>query len=292
MPVATSNTRSKSRAAGLPRPFLKWAGGKTQLADAIIARRPPSFDVYHEPFVGSGAVFFALVRRGLVRRAVLSDINWELIETFIAIRDSVTDVMAILAEFPYSRQFYYELRDRDPRTLDRAERAARMIYLNKTGYNGLYRVNHQGKFNVPFGRYSNPTYYDPETLLAASRALQHAELRCEPFTAITQRAQPGDWVYFDPPYVPVSETANFTAYQAGGFGIAEQTLLRDICRTLTANNVFVTLSNSDTPIVHQLYSTGEFHIERLQARRAINCNATRRGPVFEVLVTNVRPQHQ
>ncbi len=273
----------------LPRPFLKWAGGKTQIAELIIQRRPSSFNVYHEPFLGSGAVFFALYRHGLLKKAVLSDINWELIETFTAIRDCPGEVMAILAEFPYSPEFYYQLREHNPRNLSRAERAARMIYLNKTGYNGLYRVNRKGKFNVPFGSYRNPTYYDADNLRAVSRALENVELRCEPFTAIQNRACPGDWVYFDPPYVPVTKTANFTAYQACGFGIEDHQTLSTLCRDLTEEGISFTLSNSDTPLVHSLYAAPIFQIERLAVRRAINCNAERRGPVFEVLITNFPP---
>lgn len=275
----------------LPRPFLKWAGGKTQIADMIVSQRPSSFNHYHEPFLGSGAVFFALVRQGLVRCATLSDINWELIETYRAIRDCPDDVLRLLADFPYSREFYYELRDKDPSELSLAERAARMIYLNKTGYNGLYRVNSSGKFNVPFGRYKSPKYFDRDNIYAVSQVLQEVELLCEPFQTVINRAQPHDWIYFDPPYVPLSNTANFTAYQVGGFGMLEQRLLRDTTIALSEAGVFVTVSNSDSTIVHELYSHPIFRIVRLTARRAINCNAAKRGPIYEVLIMNYSTVH-
>ncbi|MCS7000124.1 MAG: DNA adenine methylase [Bacteroidota bacterium] len=276
----------------LPKPFLKWAGGKTQLAEEIIRRRPGRFGVYYEPFVGSGAVFFALVRKGLIRHATLADSNWELIETYRAIRDYPDEVMKLLASYPYTADFYYLLREQDPRCLSPAERAARMIYLNKTGYNGLYRVNREGKFNVPFGRYRSPKYYDPDNLQAVAAALQNVELYCEDFSTIVTRAARNDWVYFDPPYVPVSATANFTAYQAGGFGYHEQERLRDICMLLHEKHIFITLSNSDTPLVHQLYANPIFRLVRLYARRSISCNPSRRGPITEVLVLNYTPANQ
>ncbi|GIV52530.1 MAG: site-specific DNA-methyltransferase (adenine-specific) [Candidatus Kapaibacterium sp.] len=273
-----------------PRPFLKWAGGKTQIAEQIIRHRPSNFRAYHEPFVGSGAVFFALFRLGLVRRATLSDTNWELMETYHAIRDCPQEVMKILAEFPYSRDFYYALREKDPRELTLAERAARMIYLNKTGYNGLYRVNRQGKFNVPFGRYQNPSYYDPENLHAVSIALANVELRCESFENVKMHAAEQDWVYFDPPYVPLSATANFTSYQPGGFHLSDQQRLRDLYIELTNRGVYATLSNSDTPVVHNLYHCSKFRIIHLHARRAISCNASKRESITELIVLNY-PSH-
>jgi len=273
----------------LPKPFLKWAGGKTQLADELLARRPARFSTYHEPFLGSGAIFFRLYREKLVQRAILSDLNAELIDTYIAIRDHVTEVIRFLSEFPYDKAFYYALRAQDPWKLSLPERAARMIYLNKTGYNGLYRVNRKGQFNVPFGRYKSPNYLDRENLLAVSKALQNVELLCTPFEAVAERAQPGDWVYFDPPYVPLSRTSNFTAYYAEGFGIHEQERLRDLCITLSRNGVYLMLSNSDTPTVRALYDAPCFFIDTVLAPRAINCIGTRRGKITELVITNYPP---
>ena len=273
-------------ASALPRPFLKWAGGKTQLADALLARTPPTFGTYHEPFVGSGALFFRLYRERKMARAILSDINPELIDTYLAIRDQPEAVIKLLGEFPYEEAFYYQLRDRDPWALSQAERAARMIYLNKTGYNGLYRVNRQGRFNVPFGRYKSPRYVDPENLLAVSRALQEAEIYCAPFESVLTRAKMGDWVYFDPPYMPISETAHFTAYYADGFGLEDQTRLRDACLRLTDMEVYVMVSNSDSPVIRALYGQPCFAIDTVFANRAINANSARRGKVAELVIVN------
>ncbi|GBD37426.1 Modification methylase DpnIIA [bacterium HR36] len=270
----------------LPRPFLKWAGGKTQLVEALRQRIPRPLATYHEPFLGSGALFFHLYREGFLRQAVLSDINAELMDTYRAIRDHVEAVVALLAHYPYDRDFYYRIREQDPRSLSLPERAARMIYLNKTGYNGLYRVNRQGKFNVPFGRHKKPCYCDPENLRAVSQALQQVELYCASFETVLERAQPGDFVYFDPPYVPVSRTAHFTSYHSAGFGHQEQERLRDIVLTLTQRGVRVMLSNSDTPFVRNLYAEPVFHVDTLRAKRAINCRSTGRGDVPELLITN------
>lgn len=270
----------------IPRPFLKWAGGKTQLADALLARAPVSFQTYHEPFVGSGALFFRLYRAGLIKHAVLSDLNAELIDTYIAIRDSVWDVIGILSEYPYNKDFFYHIRAQDPWDLSLPERAARMIYLNKTGYNGLYRVNREGKFNVPFGRYKSPKYLDKENLLAVSRALQGVQILCAPFETVLDRAKMGDWVYFDPPYIPISQTANFTSYHARGFGLADQERLRDVCLVLTGRRVYVTISNSDTELTRSLYRSPDFGTDEVLASRAINCNGARRGKITELIITN------
>lgn len=270
----------------LPRPFLKWAGGKTQLLDALMTRLPPTFHAYHEPFLGGGALFFALYRAGRLHDAFLSDTNAELIDTYIAIRDQVEAVIALLEGYPHDKAFYYQLRARDPWHLSLPERAARMIYLNKTGYNGLYRVNRRGQFNVPFGRYKSPRYLDPDNLRAVARALQHATLRCQPFEGVLEAARPGDFVYFDPPYAPLSRTAHFTAYQAHGFDAADQARLRDVCLALTDAGVQVMVSNSDVDLIRGLYDRPPFHIHRVQARRNINSKATARGKVTELIITN------
>lgn len=270
----------------LPRPFLKWAGGKTQLADALWERLPAAFHVYHEPFLGSGALFFSLYRRQQIRRAVLSDINAELIDTYLAIRDHVAEVIELLRSFPYEKEFYYTLREQDPWQLSLPARAARMIYLNKTGYNGLYRVNRQGKFNVPFGRYKSPKYFDQDNLLAVAQSLQNVEILCTSFETVLERAAPGDFVYFDPPYVPLTQTANFTSYHANGFGSSDQKRLRDVCIELSKKGVYVMLSNSDTEDVRALYNLPCFSTEEVLANRAINCKGAKRGKVTELVITN------
>ncbi|MFQ5400503.1 MAG: DNA adenine methylase [Anaerolineae bacterium] len=275
-------------ANNVPRPFLKWAGGKTRLIDELTSRMPAQFAGYHEPFLGGGALFFGLYRAQRIRQAFISDINAELIDAYIAIRDRVDAVIELLLQYPHSEEFYYELRSLDPWKLDLPERAARMIYLNKTGYNGLYRVNRQGKFNVPFGRYKSPKYYDHDNLKAVSNALQEISINCIPFDTVLENAQAGDWVYFDPPYAPLSKTSNFTTYHVGGFSAEDQERLRDVCLALTEKGVYVTLSNSDTPPIRELYSG--FIIGEVLANRAINSKGGKRGKIRELMITNYSPE--
>jgi len=278
--------RSNHRPA---RPFLKWAGGKGQMLaqyEAFFPAEPGG--AYFEPFVGSGAVFFHLQPRGLFERYSLSDANAELVNLYQVVRDQPDALLACLYDHAirHTPEYYYAVRarDRNPGWADASpvERAARMLYLNRTCYNGLWRVNGRGEFNVPLGRYRKPDIYRPEKILAASRALQHATITACPFDSVLECARPGDFVYFDPPYVPVSQTANFTNYSADTFGEAEQRRLAEVFATLAARGCRVMLSNSDTPLVHELYAG--FRIERVLARRAINSKAGRRGEVYEVVV--------
>jgi DNA adenine methylase len=269
----------------LPRPFLKWAGGKTQLLEELVGRLPPAVAGYHEPFAGSAALFFRLARDSRLRGAALADGNAELIDAYRAVRDGVEAVIGLLGAYPYDRDFYYSLRAQDPQALDLPARAARMIYLNKAGYNGLYRVNRRGQFNVPFGRYKNPRICDAGSLRAASAALQGVNLACATFETVLERARPGDLVYFDPPYAPLSATAHFTAYQAGGFSADDQRRLRDVCRGLAGRGVYVMLSNSDTELVRGLYAGPPFHLHQVWAGRAINSRALGRGKAPELIVT-------
>lgn len=264
------------------RPFLKWAGGKTQLLADLLPRRPASFGAYFEPFVGSGALFFALRSRGLLREVHLSDTNPRLIDTYRAVRDDVEGVIEALAAYRNDRDQYYRVRSQRHDDLRPAGRAARIIYLNKTCYNGLFRENSRGEFNVPFGRYANPRICDAENLRAVSDALQGADLACHDFEAACARVRPGDFVYFDPPYHPVSATSSFTAYHQGGFGEAEQRRLADLFAELASRGACVMLSNSDTPLVRELYAA--FPIERVEATRAINSVGTKRGKVGEAIV--------
>jgi DNA adenine methylase len=285
---------SRSRSPGADpeapqgRPFLKWAGGKKQLLSAFANLYPPagSFAGYHEPFLGSGAVFFQVRRYLRPRRLALSDDNRELIETFVAIRDEVEAVIAELARHKekHGEEHFYRVRDQLPLDLFPAARAARFIYLNRTCFNGLYRVNSRGRFNVPMGSYANPAILDAEGLRAASASLAGAEIAAQPFAQVLERAKRGDFVYFDPPYVPVSDTAYFTAYTRGSFGPRDQTQLADVYRQLSERGCRLMLSNSDTPLVRDLYRG--FRLVELQARRSINSRADRRGPVGELVVMN------
>ena len=267
-----------------PRPFLKWVGGKGQLLEQLRPLLPGEpWRRYFEPFVGSAALFFALRPKG----ATLSDVNRELVDCYRAVQGHVEDVIRALARHEYDETRYYDVREQVPRDLPLAERAARTIYLNKTGYNGLYRVNRAGRFNVPFGRYTNPGFASPESfenLRACARALKGAKVCVRDFGDVVKRAKAGDFVYFDPPYVPVSETSDFTSYVPGGFGREDQERLAGIFEQLTDAGVRVMLSNSDTPSVRELYA--RFQIATVTAARSINSRANKRGKVREVVVTN------
>ena len=270
----------------IPRPFLKWVGGKAQITDQLLARVPEQFGRYHEPFLGGGALFFALYRAGRITDgASLSDLNHELIDTYTAVRNETDAVLKRLDSYRHTEKFFYDLRKKNPWRMKPANRAARMIFLNKTCYNGLYRVNRKGQFNAPFGRYKNPNYRDPDNLYAVAKALANIDLTNAPFENILDNAKSGDLVYFDPPYVPLSATANFTGYSANGFAYADQVRLRDVCVELDKRGVYVLLSNSATDIVRDLYNP-HFKLEEVQARRAINSNPNKRGKLAELVVTN------
>jgi len=268
-------------------PFVKWAGGKTQLLEAILARVPEKVaGTYHEPFVGGGAVFFKLRALKRVKKACLSDANGDLMATYAALRDAPEAVLAeleALAERTGEKDFY-EIRAQDPDAMTVAQRAARLIYLNKTAFNGLYRVNSKGRFNVPYGRYARPKIVDRDNLLRVHKALAGVRLEPASFTNVLKRAKAGDFVYFDPPYLPVSKTASFTAYAKGGFGDVEQRHLAQVVEELSKKGVDVLLSNSDTLLARRLYEGRGWDIDRVDARRAINSKGGGRGAVKELLV--------
>lgn len=269
------------------KPVLKWAGGKRQLLEQIlpVVERafPKRIQKYYEPFAGGAAVFFALVARDKFEHARLSDMNADLIRVYSALRDDAESVIAELsklAALELSKETYYKVRAKRP-SKD-AARAARLIYLNRTGYNGLYRVNSSGEFNVPYGSYKNPRILDRGRLLAAAEALQGVELAVEDFESSCQKAKRGDFVYLDPPYVPVSKTASFAAYHSVAFTSAEHARLARTFARLSKRGVTALLSNSDTPETRELYR--EFDTHTVHATRAINSNASRRGSVSELLV--------
>jgi DNA adenine methylase len=266
-----------------PRPFLKWVGGKTQLLEQLQPLLPPTFRRYFEPFVGGAALFFDLRTKGRLMSDVhLSDVNAELVDCYTAVRDYVDDVIGVLRGHKYESDYYYSVRSLDRGTLSLCESAARTIFLNKTGYNGLYRVNRSGQFNVPFGRFTNPAFCDVENLRACSRALRGVSLSNGDFSEVLENARKGDFVYFDPPYVPLSPTSDFTAYIPGGFGEAEQRKLAKVFAKLARRGVYAMLSNSDTPFVRELYA--DFDVETVYASRSVNSNAARRGKLPEVVV--------
>lgn len=271
-----------------PRPFIKWAGGKTQLIPQYAEYFPDYYSNYYEPFVGGGAIFFHLKPA----RALLTDINFELVNVYRCVRDQLEDLIDCLQDHQerHSEAHYYEVRSQLAPNDDwfyegnNLDRAARLIYLNKTCFNGLYRENSKGHFNVPLGSYKNPSIYDSEVLRADSIALQFAEIEPGSFEQVLDYARsPEDFVYFDPPYYPLSPTSNFTAYNRYSFNEEKQIRLRDVVAELRDRGVKVMLSNSDCEFVRDLYK--EFNIHTIYATRNINSNAEKRGKITEVLVT-------
>lgn len=276
--------------ANKPKPFVKWVGGKRQLLSQFRKLNlypPEKFDAkknkYFEPFVGGGAVFFDL----LPEKAFLSDLNAELVTTYNVIKNDVESLIQLLKKHKYEKEYFLKVRAKNPKTLSNAEVASRFIYLNRTAFNGMYRVNSKGEFNVPFGKYHNPLICDTDNLRKVSKILQKVEIRNQDYKAVLQKAKKGDFIYFDPPYYPVSKTASFTSYNADAFLDKEQIELRDTFITLHKRGCFVMLSNSDTPFINEIYSGHKgVRITKVEAGRAINSKASGRGKITEVLVTN------
>jgi DNA adenine methylase len=295
------------------RPLLKWAGGKRQLLPYIRRSYPASFNRYREPFLGSGAVFFDLYGRGrLAGHCVeLSDNNPDLIACYDAVRKAPVKVIAALQDLAEEQcrsgtGHYYEVRDGrfNPARLQAGangtlrytpEMAAMLIYLNRTGFNGLFRLNAAGRFNVPAGRYRAPKICDAENIRCVAAALNDPLVRLmqADFEDMLQRAAAGDFIYIDPPYAPVSQTSHFTSYTAGGFGHEEQRRLWELIVKLAQRDCQILLSNSTAGEIADLYEGSDearkarLNCLRIPARRAINSNAARRGPVTEFLVTNI-----
>jgi DNA adenine methylase len=288
-----SDTLLRGKINPLVRPFLKWAGGKRQLLPEIVKYVPKmtSKHTYYEPFIGGGALLFELQPP----KAVINDSNKELINCYKVIRDSLDELMEELSKDKYSNSetSYYEMRDLDRSTkkyeiLSEVEKAARIIYLNKTCYNGLFRVNSQGQFNVPFGRYKNPNFLDDAVLRAVNKYLNsnNITLLNQDFAEAVKDAKRGDFVYFDPPYDPVSETASFTGYDVNGFNRDQQKRLKKVFDDLNKRGCKVMLSNSCTDFILDLYKDYQDTIIKVMATRSINSNALKRGRVEEVLVLN------
>ncbi|AFY31987.1 DNA adenine methylase [Calothrix sp. PCC 7507] len=266
-----------------PRPFLKWAGGKSRLIQQYIPYLPKHYKTYYEPFIGGGAIFFYLKSS----TAVLTDINAELITTYRCVRDQVEELICLLKEHKirHSREYYYAVRA-NPKSSD-LEQAARLIYLNKTCFNGLYRVNSKGQFNVPLGKYENPNICHEESLRAASIALASAEIRQADFIDVLNCATSShDFVFCDPPYHPISNTSYFTSYSRNSFNEKDQERLRNTCAELASRGVKVMISNSDCELIRNLYQEINFNIYRIAAARSINSNTKKRGMVYELLITS------
>ncbi len=268
--------------------FLKWAGGKLQLIEQFENLFPPDFNNYYEPFIGSGAVFFYLQSKLKPKKAFLSDTNEELINCFLVVRDRPFELIEILLSHRkrHSKEYYYEVRNIESDKLDGVSRAAKLIYLNKTCFNGLYRVNSKGQFNVPFGDHKNPSIFDRSTLIKASRMLQGVDLRVMTFEKVLDLAGKHDFIYFDPPYVPLSKTSSFTQYSKTNFSIKEQSRLSKVFRALDLKGCYVMLSNSDHSLTRELYKDYAKNMVVVRAKRKINSVGNRRGAINELVVTN------
>lgn len=288
--------------SGAARPFVKWAGGKTQLLDALVERAPRDIDTYYETFLGGGAMFFRLLSDPDLapRRAVLNDLNRDLVTVYEVVRDQVEQLIDHLGrtaegylaadDEERSRLFYAE-RSRLPD--GRLDVAARFIFLNKTCFNGLYRVNRKGEFNVPHGKYRSPRILDEQGLRDASAAMREVEVTCADFEVALAAPRAGDFVYLDPPFEPLSKTSSFTGYTQGAFDRLEQRRLKWAVDDLTARGVRVMLSNSPQDYIRGLYTAdrgpyegARYRLDGVPARRAINSRGDRRGPIEELIVLN------
>lgn len=280
LPVVTTmglQTMSSIR-QGDGRSFLKWAGGKTRYAEQLVTMAPPFERRYFEPFMGSAALFFELGPS----QASLSDANPELVICFQQVARDPERVMSLLDKMPNTREFFHEVRARDVSAMSDVERAARVIYLNKTGFRGLWRVNRDGRFNVPYGAYDRP-YYNRKTLLAASSALQGVTIQRRDFADALAEAGPGDWVYLDPPYIPLGGFADFKRYTPGQFTEEDQRRLAASMREAGDRGVHLMMTNSDTPLTREIFSG--FHVTSMATRRDINLQAKKRSSV-DLVVTN------
>lgn len=273
------------------KPFLKWAGGKRQLLPDLNKYFPESYNNYHEPFVGAGAVLFDLKPK----TAFINDFNNELINTYQVIKKDVDTLIELLKDHEQknSKEYFYTVREWDRNgtieTLTDTERAARLIYLNKTCFNGLYRVNSKGQFNVPYASYKNPLIVNEDVLIAVSDYLNNNDVTIlnGDFNQILDYAKKGDFIYLDPPYAPVPDNNNsFTSYTLNGFDNTEQERLRDFFVELDKRGCYVMLSNSSVPLIHELYSDYAVTTQIVGANRMINSNGKKRGKVDEVIITN------
>ncbi len=270
----------------MAKPFIKWVGGKRQLIDELEKRLPKEYNNYFEPFIGGGALLFHLKPKN----ATINDYNSELTNLYTVVKENVEELIQDLKKHKNEHDYYYEIRSWDRNKRGYAQRsdvrkAGRFIYLNRTGYNGLYRVNRNGENNVPYGRYKNPRILDEDNLKACSEYLQSVKICNDDFEkVIKENVKKGDFVYFDPPYVPVNKTSSFTSYTDQGFDEAMQTRLRDLCIYLGDIGAKFMLSNSDTPLINELYK--DFKIDKVLASRAVNSKGSGRGKIYEVVVRN------
>jgi len=279
-----------------PAPFLKWAGGKSQLLREFGKYIPPTFNTYFEPFVGGGAVFFHLVSTGRIEKAVISDSNKDLIDCYLTIKEDLSSLLDRLKELQRhatDKEYYYQVARKrfneiklEVNERAQVEKSALLMYLNKTCFNGLYRVNRRGMFNVPWGKYKHPRIYDARNLTEVRDTLnlKGVKVVCRDYNAIRNEVGKGDFVYFDPPYQPLSTTASFTSYTSENFGWKDQEKLAELFHRLAGKRCYLMLSNS--PRVRELYEDRGYRLEVVKAGRAINSVAMKRGPIDELLVMN------
>lgn len=276
---------------GAPRPFVKWAGGKRQLLSVLHENLPESFGAYYEPFLGGGALLFHILEGRSGQRCGISDLNSDLILAYVTIRDKVGELVRSLKshEKRYHadpKSYYYSVRDGSPRS--GIEKTSRLLFLNRTCFNGLYRVNSRGKFNVPLGRYTNPNIVNEENLRAVSGVLGagRVSIKCRDFGAVLSDAKKGDLVYFDPPYQPVSATASFTSYTSKSFTMEDLARLAELCCKLDSKGCKVLLSNSDSAEVAGMFSGSSWKTRRIRANRSINSDSKKRTGHYELLIRN------
>ncbi|MBA0908875.1 MAG: DNA adenine methylase [Nitrosarchaeum sp.] len=274
-----------------PKPFVKWAGGKRQLIPILNQNIPESFGTYFEPFLGGGALLFHILTDKFSQKCSISDLNSDLVLAYTTIRDRIDSLIISLKNHEKNYQkdsesYFYSIRESNPRS--EIEKTSRLIFLNRTCFNGLYRVNSKGKFNVPLGRYSNPNIVNEENIRAVSQILQSSRIsiKCRDFEAVLRDAKKGDLVYFDPPYQPVSATANFTSYTTKNFTYDDLTRLAELCLKLDSRGCKVLLSNSDSKEVADIFVKNPWNITRIKANRSINSNSNKRSGHFELLIKN------
>lgn len=274
-----------------PKPFVKWAGGKRQLIPILNQNLPESFGTYYEPFLGGGALLFHILTERDGQKCSISDLNSDLVLSYVTIRDKIDDLILSLKNHEKNYQkdssrYYYSVRDANPKS--DVEKTSRLIFLNRTCFNGLYRVNSKGKFNVPLGKYTNPNIVNEENLRSVSYILKKSKvsMNCRDFAAVLHDAKKNDLVYFDPPYQPVSNTANFTSYTNKDFTFDDLERLAELCNTLDSKGCKVLLSNSDSKEVAKMFTTKTWTVKRIPANRAINSNSKNRTGHFELLIKN------
>lgn len=274
-----------------PKPFVKWAGGKRQLIPILNENLPKTFGTYYEPFLGGGALLFHILTERNAQKCNISDLNSDLVLTYTTIRNRVDELISSLKnhERNYqkdSKTYYYSIRETNPKS--EIEKTSRLLFLNRTCFNGLYRVNSKGKFNVPLGRYANPNIVNEENLRSVSEILQSSKIaiKCRDFKSVLQDVKKDDLVYFDPPYQPVSETANFTSYTNKNFTYEDLNKLAELCMKLDSKGCKVLLSNSDSKEVAKIFSKESWKINRIKANRSINSNSKKRTGHFELLIKN------